>query len=229
MNLTAKHRKKPRMHRVCTLLVGLTLLAPAVDAAAADAVPPPPVVPVPATDAPAVAAQGTPMAAPKRFQVGVQFLAMPLGEVNATQAGLTAENETRFAMGAGLSLGYDVWSGLIIGIAPQVIFGAKPREEPESGGNEYDLMARIAYRYSIPDVAALYAEVLPGYSIYAPIEADKSKGFVLAGGVGCEIDLAEHMFANFGLGYQKGWQTQTATSNAQTSFVRVALGVGARF
>jgi len=217
------------------LLVGLTLLAPALDAAAADAssdhaaLPPPAVVPVPVTEAPAVAAQATPPAAPRRFQIGVQFLAMPLGELNAMQAGLTAENETRFAMGAGLSLGYDVWSGLIIGIAPQVIFGAKPREESESGGNEYDLMARVAYRYAIPGVAALYAEVLPGYSIYSPIESDKSKGFVLAGGVGCEIDLAERLYANAGLGYQKGWQTQTATSNARTSFVRVALGVGARF
>ena len=228
-------RKKPRMHRVSMLLVGLTLLARAVDAAAADApsdhaaLPPPPVVPVPATEAPAVAAQGTPPAAPRRFQVGVQFLAMPLGQLDATQAGLSAESETRFAMGAGLSLGYDVWSGLILGIAPQVIFGAKPREEAESGGNEYDLMARIAYRYAIPRVAVLYAELLPGYSIYMPIQSDTSKGFVLAGGVGCEIDLADHLFVNAGLGYQKGWQTQTATSNAQTSYVRVALGVGARF
>jgi hypothetical protein len=154
---------------------------------------------------------------------------MPLGEVEATQAGLTAESESRFAMGAGLSLGYDVWSGLILGIAPQVIFGAKPREEAESGGNEYDLMARVAYRYAIPRVATLYAEVLPGYSIYMPVANDTSKGFVLAGGVGCEIDLAEHLFANAGLGYQKGWQTQTATSNFRTSYARVALGVGARF
>ena len=217
------------------LLVGLTLLAPAVDAAAADApsdhaaLPPPPVVPVPASDAPVVAAQGTPPAAPRRFQIGVQFLAMPLGQLNATQAGLTAESESRFAMGAGLSVGYDVWSGLIIGIAPQVIFGAKPREEPESGGNEFDLMARVAYRYAIPRVAAVYAELLPGYSIYSPIESDKSKGFVLAGGVGCELDFGEHTFANAGLGYQKGWQTQTATASYHTSYVRVALGVGARF
>ena len=69
-------------------------------------------------------------------------------------------------MGAGLSLGYDVWSGLIIGVAPQIIVGAKPRDEAQTAGNEYDLMARVAYRYSIPRVAALYAELLPGYSIY---------------------------------------------------------------
>jgi hypothetical protein len=219
------------------LLVGLTLLAPAIDAAAADAPsdhaapPPAPVVPVPvpATEAPAVAVQGTPPAALRRFQVGVQFLAMPLGQLNATQAGLTAESESRFAMGAGLSVGYDVWSGLIIGIAPQVIFGAKPREEAQAAGNEYDLMARVAYRYGIPGVAALYAEVLPGYSIYSPVASDTSKGFVLAGGVGCELDFGEHTFANAGLGYQKGWQTQTATASYHTSYVRVALGVGARF
>lgn len=234
MNLTGQHRKKPRMHRVSMLLVGLTLLARAVDAAAADApsdhaAPPPPVVSVPATEAPAVAAQSTPLAAPRRFQVGVQFLAMPLGHLNAMQAGLTAESESRFAMGASLSLGYDVWSGLVIGIAPQVIFGAKPREEAQAAGNEYDLMARVAYSYAIPRVAVLYAELLPGYSMYSPVASDTSKGFVLAGGVGCEIDLGERAFVNAGLGYQKGWQTQTATSNYQTSYVRVALGVGARF
>src|SRR3954470_5802431 len=92
MNLTRQHRKNPRMHRASMLLVGLTLLAPAVDAAAADApsdhaaLPPPPVVPVPANEAPAVAAQGTPPAAARRFQIGVQFLAMPLGQLDATQA-----------------------------------------------------------------------------------------------------------------------------------------------
>lgn len=229
MNVTEKHRKKSRMHRASTLLVGLTLLGRAVDAAAADAAPPPPVVPVPATDAPAVVAQGTPPAAPRRFQIGVQFLALPLGQLDATQAGLSAESESRFAMGAGLSLGYDVWSGLVIGIAPQAIFGAKPRDEAQGGGNEYDLMARVAYRYAIPGVAVLYAEVLPGYSIYAPVNSDTSKGFVLGGGVGCEIDLGERLFANAGLGYQKGWQTQTSTSNYRTSLARVALGVGTRF
>lgn len=231
MTLTEKQRKKPRMHRASTLLVGLTLLARAVDAAAADApaAAPPPVAPVPATEAPAVAAQATPLPAPRRFQVGVQYLALPLGQLDATQAGISAESESRFAMGAALSLGYDVWSGLILGIAPQAIFGAKPRDEAESGGNEYDLLARVAYRYAIPRVAVLYAEVLPGYSIYSPVNSDTSKGFVLAGGAGCEIDLAEHLFANFGLGYQKGWQTQSATSNYRSSFARVALGVGARF
>jgi hypothetical protein len=161
--------------------------------------------------------------------VGLQFLAMPLGEISAAQAGLRTTVEGRFAMGAGLSLGYDVFSGLIIGVSPQVIAGAKPRDEPESGGIEVDLMARVAYRYAIPRVATLYAEVLPGYSLYSPVNADTSKGFVLAGGIGCEIDLGERLFANAGFGYQKGWQTQTATSDYRSSFARVALGVGARF
>jgi hypothetical protein len=216
MRLINKDRMKPRMRRASTLLVGLTLLAWAGSARAAD-------------PAPTVAADGTPPAVYRRFQLGVQFLAMPLGELNATRAGLTTTAESRFAMGAGLSVGYDVWSGLIIGIAPQVVMGAKPRDEAEAAGNEYDLMGRIAYRYWIPRVAALYAEVLPGYSLYSPVASDTSKGFVLAGGLGCEIDLGEHVYANAGLGYQKGWQNQTATSDYRTSFVRVALGLGARF
>ena len=166
---------------------------------------------------------------PGDSSVGVQFLPMPLGELSAEQAGMRIEAESRFAYGAGLSLGYNVWSGLIVGVAPQMIFGAKPRDEADTAGNEFDLLARVAYRYWVPGVAAIYAEVLPGYSLYSPVRSSTSKGFVLAGGVGCEIDLSDHLFANAGLGYQKGWQTQTATANYRTSFVRVALGIGARF
>ena len=161
--------------------------------------------------------------------MGVQFLPMPLGEVSAEQGGLPISAESRFAFGAGLSLAYDIWSGLIIGVAPQVITGAKPRDEQQTAGNEYDLLARVAYRYTVPGVAAVYAEVLPGYSLYYPVRSNTSKGFVLAGGVGCEIDLSDHLYANVGVGYQKGWQTQSATSNYRTSYVRVALGIGARF
>jgi hypothetical protein len=170
-----------------------------------------------------------PPAALKRFQVGAQFLPMPLGELSAEQAGISTEAESRFAFGAGLSLGYDVWSGLIVGVAPQVITGTKPRDESQTAGNEFDLLARVAYRYWVPGVAAIYAEVLPGYSLYSPVRSSTSKGFVLAGGVGCEIDFSDHLYANVGLGYQKGWQTQTATANYRTSYVRVALGIGARF
>jgi hypothetical protein len=213
------------------VLVGLSLLAwgAAADAAGATsdhAAPPSPV----ATDAPAVAAaaETTPVAAPRRLQVGVQFLALPLGELSAAQAGLRTEVESRFAMGAGLSVGYDVFHGLVVGVAPQVIVGAKPRPQAESAGNEYDVMGRIAYRYVIPSVAVVYAEVLPGYSMHY-ITSDTAKGFVLGGGVGCELDVSEHAFVNAGLGYQKGWQTLTATSDFRTSFARVALGVGARF
>jgi hypothetical protein len=227
------------MHRASTLLIGLTLFAQAAVARAADAAPAAtaapaaPVAPVPAaapaSEAPAVASESTPPAAPRRFQVGLQFLPMVLGELNTEQAGLRASAESRVAPGVGLSLGFDVFHGLILGVAPQIITGAKPRDEPQKAGNELDLMVRVAYRYAIPGVAALYAEVLPGYSIYSPVASDASKGFVLAGGVGCEIDLSERAFANVGLGYQKGWQSQTATTSYQTSFVRVALGAGARF
>lgn len=224
------------MRRASTLLVGLTFLALASAARAADvapAAPAPPVVLAPAAapvaEAPVVVSESTPPAARKRLQVGVQFLPMPLGELSAEQAGLRIEAESRFAYGAGLSLGYNVWSGLIVGVAPQVIFGAKPRDEADTAGNEFDLLARVAYRYWIPGVAALYAEVLPGYSLYSPVRSSTSKGFVLAGGVGCELDLSDRLFANVGVGYQKGWQTQTATANYRTSYVRVALGIGARF
>jgi len=224
------------MRRASPLLVGLTFLAQASAARAAEVAPAASAAPVapasvaaPAGPAPAVASESTPPAAPKRFQVGVQFLPMPLGELSADQAGLHNEVESRFAFGAGLSLGFDVWSGLILGVAPQMITGTKPRDEQQTAGNEYDLLARVAYRYTVPGVAAIYAEILPGYSLYSPVRSTTSKGFVLAGGVGCEIDLSDHVYANVGLGYQKGWQNQTASANYRTSYVRVALGIGARF
>jgi hypothetical protein len=220
------------MHRALTLLVGLTLLAQAAVARAADAPPAAPAVnvaPAPPTETPAVAAESTPPAASRRFQVALLFLPMPMGEQIAVQGGQTFTSESRFAYGAGLSLGFEVLPGLVLGVAPQIITGSKPREVPETAGLEYDLMARVAYRYAIPGVAAVYAEVLPGYSMYYPVKTDSSKGFVLAGGVGCEIDLAEHVFAVAGAGYQRGWQKQTAVADYQTSYVRVSLGFGARF
>jgi hypothetical protein len=154
---------------------------------------------------------------------------MPLGELSAEQAGISTEAESRFAFGAGLSLGYDVWSGLIVGVAPQVITGTKPRDESQTAGNEFDLLARRGLpllgsrrrRDLRRGLARLFA-LLPG-----PLQ--HQQGFVLAGGVGCEIDFSDHLYANVGLGYQKGWQTQTATANYRTSYVRVALGIGARF
>jgi hypothetical protein len=224
---------KRRMRRASTLLVGLILFAPAFAARAADAVPAAPVAAdgaaAPASPAPAIASDSAPAAALRRFQVGLQFLPMPLGELSAAQAGIRTVTESRFAFGAGLVVGFEVVSGLVVGVAPQIITGAKPREESQTADKEYDLMARVAYRYWIPGVAAVYAEVLPGYSIYFPVGTDSSKGFVLAGGVGCEIDLADHLYANAGLGYQKGWQAITSTADYRTSFVRVALGLGARF
>jgi len=219
------------MRRASPLLIGLILFAQALAARAADAVPAAPVAPAPvaAPPTPVVASDSPPPAALRRLQVGLQFLPMPLGELSASQAGLRTETESRFAFGAGLVLGFDVWSGIVVGIAPQLITGAKPREESMSADKEYDLMLRLAYRYWIPGVAAVYAEVLPGYSIYYPIGTDSAKGFVIAGGLGCEIDLSEHIYTNVGLGYQKGWQAITSTADYRTSFVRVALGIGARF
>jgi hypothetical protein len=221
---------------VSTPLVGLILVAQASAARAADvppAAPPAPVVtaPVapPVADTPAVAAETAPPAPARRFQVGLQFLPMPLGDLSAEQAGVRVDTESRFAFGGGLVVGYEVVSGLVLGVAPQVITGAKPRDEAQSADKEYDLMARIAYRYSFPGVAAVYAELLPGYSIYYPVGTDAAKGFVLAGGVGCEIDFSDRLYVNAGAGYQKGWQAITSTSDYRTSFVRVALGVGARF
>jgi len=195
---------------------GDTAVAPAGDTAAAPA-------PAPEAAAPAAAASDS------KMQVGVAFLPMALGKMNAD--GTTGD--LKFAYGVGLSFGYVVIPGLTVGLAPQAIFNVKGKDGDGSAAKEYDIMARIAYAYTVAPKFAVLAEVLPGYSIISnPSGINAGKGFVIAGGLGGMMDVTDQIFVNIGVGYQMGFQKISqsgVTADEKTKFLRIAVGGGVKF
>jgi hypothetical protein len=93
-------------------------------------------------------------------------------------------------------------------------------------------MARVEYEFPIVDTITLYAEALPGYSLIAISGASAAKGPILALGGGASMDMSDRIFLNLGVGYELGFQSLSFASmvrDYRTQYVRVALGVGARF
>src|SRR5262249_19748138 len=145
--------------RHTSTLVGLTLLVSlAATSTAARAQGPAPV----ATEAAA------PAAADKRIELGITLLPMSLGTFSAPIGGIGMKSDAAFAYGAGLQAGYIVVPGLTVGLAPQAFFNVKPKEQPSAGARQIDVLARVAYTLHLVDTIAVYAEVLPGYSLIQP-------------------------------------------------------------
>jgi hypothetical protein len=236
--------------RKASTLIGLSLFALAASARAQEAAPAadtaaPPAssetaAPVPAADtsaSPAGLAAATPMpvepaALHRKIQVGLSFLPMAKGKFPAGPSSATPSVDAAFAYGVGLSAGYEVLPGLVVGIAPQMTLNVKAKEDPGDAGKQYDLMLRVAYAHRLVDTIAVYAEVLPGYSRIVPPEGFSASGLVLALGVGAAMDLTDRIFANFGVGYEMGFQKSNATGrevDAKTEFLRLALGGGVKF
>ena len=202
--------------------------APAPEAAPAAAPAPAPEM----APAPAAAAADT------KFQVGIAFLPMLIGKetVQSPLGSGSATSDLKFAYGFGLTAGYAVIPGLSVGIAPQFIFNVNEKNATGDAAKEIDLMARIAYAYHVIPNLAVYAEVLPGYSIFSvpnlPSGVSSPKGFVFAGGVGGAYDITDMFFANLGVGYQMGFQTYSfggKSYDSKTSFLRIAVGGGVKF
>lgn len=212
------------------------LIATASVARAQDA---PPVATTPASDTPAHH---------RKLQLVVSFLPMSLGTFSSAYGGMKEDLDAAFAPGLSLSVSYEVIPGLSVGLAPQVLFNVKPKEDPittdPAAAREIDGMLRIAYAYSLVDTIAVYGQVLPGYSLVQPKVGDVAKGFVLAFDAGVIVDLSDRMFVSLGGGYQWGFQSRTDVSrtmmdgmeivrkvktDVKTSYYRGALGVGVRF
>lgn len=198
--------------------------------------------------APASAAQPVPAAPDRKIQVGVAFLSTFLGQ--ATIGGTPDQQTTDrtpdldTAYGISLSLGYNVIAGLSLGVAPQFFWNLTTNNLVFSASHyksdmELDLMARIAYAYKVIPKLAVYAEVLPGYSIISyqfPVAEDKvgrvfwsgrSRGYVIGFGAGAAYDITDMFFANLGVGYQLGYQSvPNGTDHARTQFLRIAVGGG---
>jgi opacity protein-like surface antigen len=224
------------MRKASTIgLVGLTLVALAGTVRAEEATAPPVATTSAASPAPV-----------RRLEVGVAFLPMSLGKFTASYGGMRIPADAAFAPGVSISVGYRIFRYLSVGLAPQAIFNVGTKEDPTGAGlpvvmsTEYDLMARLVGLLPLVETITIYGELLPGYSLIKPSEGNTAKGFVLAGGVGVAMDLSDAMFLNLGVGYQQGYQTRTdtaviegettkVTTDVQTEYWRVALGVGMRF
>jgi hypothetical protein len=191
----------------------------------------------------------------RRMQVSLVFLPMSNGSFTAVYGGMPATLDAAFAPGGAISVGWDVKRGLLfdgdrvtVGLAPQVLFNVKPKEDPIStdpaAAIEIDAMARVAYSYSFTDTIAIYGAALPGYSLVKPKIGDPAKGLVFGFDIGAIMGLTERTFVSLGGGYQWGFQTRTDTSrmtvdgmekvtkvttDVRPEYWRVALGVGVRF
>jgi hypothetical protein len=199
----------------------------------------------PIATAPATASATAPH---RRLQLQLSFLPMSLGTFKSAYGGMNESLDAAFAPGVGLAVSYEVVAGLSIGLAPQVLFNVKPKEDPittdPAASREIDAMLRIAYAYPILDTISLYGEVLPGYSLILPKVGDKPAGFVFAFDVGAIVDLGDQLFVSLGGGYQWGFQSRTDVSrimmdgmeikrevktDVKPNYYRVALGLGCRF
>jgi len=157
---------------------------------------------------------------------------MVLGRFISTPGGMRSDQQAAFAYGGGFNINYEVLPGLSVGLAPQYIYNVKVKEDAGDAAKEVDGLLRIAYTHMVTEGTGLYVEALPGYSIILPPDGSKPVGFVVAFGAGLNIDMSEHAFANFGAGYQLGFQnvaTDAGTSETRTKFVRVSIGGGVRF
>jgi len=225
--------------RRLNLIVALVLLVPVSTARAQEEAPAatePDAVPAEASLAPTV-----PGAPAKNFQVGLAFLPMLLGKVATGPSGENTSSNLDSTYGVGLSFGYRVFAGLSVGVAPQVVFHLTSKDSAGysviDSEKEYDLMARIAYAYTVVPKLDVYAEVLPGYSfvtyneIIQGSKAPKAHGVVLGGGLGAAFAITERLFANVGVGYQEGFQVSHGIGDrdVKTKFLRIALGGGAKF
>jgi hypothetical protein len=226
------------MRKLCPI-VGLVLLVPVNTARAQEKAPAatePDAVPAEASLAPTA-----PNGPVNNFQVGVAFLPMLLGKVATGPSGSDTSSNLDFAYGVGLSFGYRVLAGLSVGIAPQVVFHLTSKDSAGysviDAEKEYDLMARIAYAYTVVPKLDVYAEVLPGYSfvtynqIIQGSRAPRARGMVLGGGLGAAFAITERFYASAGLGYQQGFQVSHGISDrdVKTKFLRIALGAGVKF
>jgi len=224
-----------------SLIVGFVLFGQASTTLAQGEEPVPPVpepTAVPAEEAPAPAVTGAPTT---RVQVGVGFLPILLGKVATGPNGDDTSSNLDATYGVGLSFGYRVMAGLSVGVAPQVVFHLSSKDTAGytviDSEKEYDLMARIAYAYTVVPKLDVYAEVLPGYSIVSynkiilGVQAPSAKGMVLGGGLGVAFSITDRLFANAGVCYQFGFQKSFGLSHndVNTKFLRIALGGGVKF
>jgi hypothetical protein len=184
-----------------------------------------------------------------KFQLALTFLPMSMGKFKSVYGGMPVSLDAAIAPGGSLSISYEVVRGLSIGLAPQVLFNVKPKEDPITtdppASTELDAMVRVAYTYPIIDTISVYGAALPGFSLVKPQKGDPASGFVMAFELGGIMNMGERAFVSLAGGYQWGFQKRTDTStitddmgmmhdklvvtDVRPNYYRIALGVGTRF
>jgi hypothetical protein len=226
--------------RKLSLFAALTSFALAGSARAQDETPA--VEPAPTTEAAAPAAAAT-VTPESKFRVGIAFLPMLMGKMGVNENDDLAWGDTKMAYGVGLMFGYKAIAGLSVGVAPQLLLNVKGKDEsfdPYDPSKEIDLMARIAYEYTVIPKLDVYAEVLPGYSIILFADGrsimgevpPNPKGLVIGFGAGAAYDITDQFFANLGVGYQMGFAKFSSGGTDygnRTKFLRIAVGGGMKF
>src|SRR5439155_14131969 len=134
---------------------------------------------------------GSPAAAPpvgsqRRFDVTLSLLPMGRGKyTTAVGLGDSVTGDAAFAYGFNLAVNFRIIRGLSVGLAPQAIWNVQPKVSATQlaspgASKEYDVLVRIAYTQPLGEGIAVYAEVLPGYSLLAPPAGKSPKGAVVA-------------------------------------------------
>jgi hypothetical protein len=83
-------------------------------------------------------------------------------------------------------------------VAPQALFNVKGKDGGDAA-KAYDLLARVAYTYTVAPKIGVYGELLPGYSVVSPKEGPSAKGLVIVAGVGGMMDVTDQVFVNVGM------------------------------
>jgi len=157
---------------------------------------------------------------------------MGLGKFNGALGGMPFSSDAALSYGVALRVGYVVVPGVTIAFAPQGFLNVKPKDQEEEGARQYDIMARLEYALQLAEAITVFVDVLPGYSLIVPPHGDIAKGLVLGIGGGAAIPLSERLFADLDIGYQVGFQSLPAAemnAETRTRYVRLAIGIGARF
>lgn len=224
--------------RTAILAIALAAAFPVAATHAQDDVPASPQIA--STPDPGEEAQTTASGLSKRFRLGIDLLPVLAAKVETGTHGNNTSSDLDTTYGLCLSAGFRILAGLSAGVAPQVIFHLSGKDSAGystlDSETEYDLMARIAYMQAIGPKVAVYAELMPGFSIvtYDRITVGShppsAKGFVVGGGFGAAFDITDRFFINGGIGYQQGFQRSSGIidTDVKTRFVRIVVGGGAK-
>lgn len=227
--------------RKLSLIAGLMLLALPGSTRAQDETPAGAAEAEPAESTEAAPPPAAAAAPESKMRVGIAFLPMLMGKVGAGDTNDLGWDDMKTAYGVGFLFGYKVIAGLSVGVAPQILYNVNGKDDPNDASTQWDLMARIAYEYTVIPKLDVYAEVLPGYSIVQfhgrsmlGTTPPNPKGLVIGFGAGAAYDITDRFFANLGVGYQMGFGEYSVEGSDQdqgyrTKFLRIAVGGGMKF